>query len=478
MQNGKCCLCDSLDVLPALFGRGIRTGAPLNSDTTLDSLGYTREWAPATYDPYGVTSHAIIVTDADVAAGYHYTTGTPLTETYKRWLTYKLKPYRITLGIATDPPVSTGFPPYRPFLYRHLQQYNAVSWAMTPTQARDIGPPAQGHAGRLIETQPQYLSTMMFYRDMTAPSAPMFINGVGAPPWEWFGYCTHVRFMVDGEDITGPLAVNMGINTYTNSNRYQAAAGPDTVSIPDGIDLTDAVIEIDLWHEITLGGRSTYELDGTDPEGSTWNGGGTAAGWHICSMYNQTFSPNVFSIPSVGGLVFTGGNANRLIPANRTIVLEFDRQAPGGASVLRLEPQSGWTPATVPYDGAITMTHSASSDIVEFVYSQEVPCIAIYRTTANNTPTGYVGYARYYPVDTDHYEPVQVYQNDVTGTVSVDNPVRGIWRPKTATVFRLAGRQKGGFLGTMEIIGSPGSGRDKDSVYYDRFPYEITVSLQ
>lgn len=452
--------------LQALCGRLIYNGAPLNSDATLDADGYTREWDTATSFPVP-NSHAIVITAADVAAGYHYTTGTPGVN-FAQWLTWKLKPYRLKLGM--DLGVSTSLF-YRPHGEYHLEQYNLTSWGLVPVNLRNTGPPEEGHAGRVVTTQPEYFSTLIFDRDQTAIKSP-----INVASWSWTANLKYVRYIVDGVDVTGPLSVSQSINTAIAHGGFSAygrlTAG--SVTIPNGIDVTDATLEIDLWHEITVGGTAAGTLDGSGPGGSIWNGGGTAEGWNVCTMADRTWYAWTGEVyPRIGRVMFSGGNVHRRIKKNHVFELEFDRQGPAGLTTFRLESQTGWT-GTDTYDGLVKLTHAATGDFVEFAYAQEVPCLLIAKPAANNSPSGYIGQVRYHPVDSGHYDALPLNPNPATQR----EPIRGVWNPKVPTVFRLAGRQQSSPLNlTMDPIGETGSARDKDSSYYDDFPYEITVTV-
>ncbi len=462
-QMGGCCMCGRPPV-SALCGRLIRYGLPLNDDTTLDAQGFTREWNPNT-SMLGPAEWSLVINSAEVGAGHHYTTGSG--SSLKYWLSWKLRPYRIRLGMDTTQPNGLFYRPYGNF---HLEQYNLSSWGLTPVNLRQLGPPAAGHSGKVIATNPEFFSLLVLNRSIFEAFSPQDANTLSHSM-----FVRYVRYVINGEDVTGPLPISHPINTVISHSGFNVIGTllAGSVSHPAGLNITDATIDIDLWHEVAVGGESIGNMSGAGA--SPWNGGGSAEGWHVVSMMARTYYAWTGEVyPRIGRVMFSGGNANKKIPRSKVFRLEFDRQGPGGVPALQMQQQPGWT-GDVSYTGGVKLVHGATGDFAEVVYGQEVPSIVIYRSAAIGVigGTSYLGQARYYPVDTDHYDALPVQPSSL-----YTQPIRGMWNPEQPNVFRLAGRQQGSPNNlTMEPIGLNGSSRDKDSVYYDDFPYEITLSL-
>lgn len=262
-----------------------------------------------------------------------------------------------------------------------------------PPPASGVGPPLAGH----------FVGSDTSTFSVSVPFATPIINSATA---------RYIRLLVDGVDVSGPVAISVAGNIQQISNAYyNFAVSGLTV---DPVDVTSKTIEVDIWIEVdvTVPGGATIR-SGYNYFPAVWAWEGVLAG-----RYANVTQHHHHFIRGINGI-----NTNILLAASREYEFTFSSTINGESSATTITT----SPWTVTRDNKqITLTHSNINDKVILYHGQEIAEV-IFRQYRSSVMWFY----RYVPASTGHY--------------TLDDLVQpGIFTPDTLQTFNLIGYSSDG----------------------------------
>jgi hypothetical protein len=263
-----------------------------------------------------------------------------------------------------------------------------------PPPASGVGPPLAGH----------FVGSETSTFSVSVPFATPIINSATA---------RYIRLLVDGVDVSGPVAISVAGNILQISTAYyNFAVSGLTV---DPVDVTSKTIEVDIWIEVdvTVPGGATIS-SGYNYYPAVWAWEGVMGGRYA----NVTEHYHHF-IRGINGI-----DTNALLAASREYEFTFSSAISSTETSATTITTSPWT---VTRDNKkVTLTHSNINDRVIMYYGQEIAEIILIQYQTHTAFDPRLWYYRYVPASTGDY--------------SLDDTVQpGIFTPDTLQTFNLIG---------------------------------------